>query len=381
MAERHAPLGVGIVGCGNISSAYLDLAPLFGAIEVRACADLDAARARERAAQFGVAARGVEELLASDDVDVVVNLTVPAAHAEVSRLALEADKHVYSEKPLALSVADGEALVALAAERGRRIGSAPDTFLGGAQQRARALVDSGALGRVTGATAHVMSFGMEHWHPDPDFFYRPGAGPVLDVGPYYVTALVQLLGPVAKVSAMSATPRAEREIGSAPRAGERVLVQTPTTVHATLEFEGGALATFGASWDVEAHGHRPIELYGERATLALPDPNFFGGALSVERRDGAPESSADADHPFGVANRTDKNLGPVANYRTVGLADMAAAILEGRPHRCSESLALHALDVMTSILAAAETGRTLCPSTRCERPAPLDADAARALLA
>ena len=381
-----APLGVGIIGCGNISSTYFRLAPLFRDIEVRACADRDPAAARARAEEFGVAAQTVDELLANEAVDVVVNLTVPAAHADISRRALEAGCHVYSEKPFVLSTAEGEALVALADERGLRVGSAPDTFLGGAHQRARALIDAGEIGRVTGGTCHVMSRGMEAWHPNPDFFFQPGAGPVLDIGPYYVTDLIQLLGPVRRVVAMSATPRAERTIGSGARAGERVPVATPTTVHALLELESGAVVTLGTSWDVGPSAHPSIELHGERGTLLVPDPNFFGGEL-VLRRDGAGHGAPSEDetldgtgHPFGVPNQ-DHSRGPVANYRTAGLADMAAAIRDGRPHRCSQALALHAIDVMSSILAAAERGASVEVATTCERPAPLTADEARALLA
>ena len=379
-----APLGVGIVGCGNIAESYLTLAPLFAGIEIRACADLVPAAAEARADVFGVAAQSVEALLANDDVDIVLNLTVPSAHAEVSRRALEAGRHVYSEKPFVLSLDEGHALARLAASRGLRVGSAPDTFLGAAHQRARALVDAGEIGRVTGGTAHVMSRGMEHWHPNPDFFYRAGAGPMLDVGPYYVTNLVQLLGPVRRVAAMAMTPAPERVIASAPRAGERVPVETPTTLHATLDFECGALVTLGTSWDVRQHGHAPMELYGSEGTLYVPDPNFFGGTVrtgEIELRPTVPvDWPADDPHPFGVPNQ-EHPQGPVANYRCAGLADLAAGIREGRPHRCSLELALHVVDVMTTVLASAERGAFLDVETRCGRPAPLGPGAARALLA
>ncbi len=376
----HAPLGVGIVGCGNISAAYLVRAPLFADIEVRAVADLDPAAARARADEFGVRACDVDELLGADDIDIALNLTVPAAHAEVSRRALEAGKHVYSEKPFVLSVSEGLELASFAESRGLRIGSAPDTFLGGAHQLARSLLDAGRVGRITSGTAHVMSRGMEHWHPDPGFFYRQGAGPMLDVGPYYVTNLVQLLGPVRRVAAMSATPRTERLISSPPRAGQSLAVDTPTTLHALLEFASGPLVTLGTSWDVLDHGHGPMELYGERGTLRLPDPNFFGGELAVSDGEAPTETMLADDHPFAVPNE-DHPEGRMANYRAAGLADMARAIGEGRPHRCSLELALHAVETMTAVLASAERGAFVELRTTCERPEPLGPEAARALLA
>lgn len=385
---RGKTLGVGLIGCGNIASSYLRLAPLFESIEIRGCADIDAGAARARGEEFGVPALSVEALLAREDVDIALNLTIPAAHAGVSLQALNAGKHVFSEKPFVLSLEEGRELGAVAHDAGLRIGSAPDTFLGGAHQHARALVDAGVVGRITSGTAHVMNHGLEHWHPNPDFFYKPGAGPVLDIGPYYVTNLVQLLGPVSRVSAMAATPRPQRLISSAPRAGEHVDVETPTTMHALLAFESGALITLGASWDVRSHRHAPVELYGEDGSLYLSDPNFFGGDVQCADIDVAPQvvnawpgerGSGAAAHPFGQLNQEDAK-GRVANYRSAGLADMATAIREGRPHRCSFELALHVVDVMTSILASAEQGAFIDLETRCERPEPLTAAQAAAML-
>jgi len=376
-------LGIGVVGCGNIAESYLTLAPMFRGIEMRLCADIDPSAAEARAAAFDVRAVTVDELLASEEIDIVLNLTVPAAHVGVSRRALEAGKHVFSEKPFVLSVAEGHELAALAAARGLRVGSAPDTFLGGAHQRARALIDEGAIGRVTSGTCHVMSRGLEHWHPNPDFFFLPGAGPVLDIGPYYITNLVQLLGPVTRVAAMSMTPANERVITSAPRAGERIPVETPTTLHALLEFDTGAVVTLGASWDVRQHAHAPMELYGTEGTLHVPDPNFFGGELGIAAtEEDVPVPPADwpdgATHPFAVPNQQ-RPEGMMANYRAAGLADMANAIGEGRTHRCSLELALHVVDVMTTILASADSRAFIDLESRCERPAALGPGAAGAL--
>ena len=373
-------LGVGVIGCGNISAAYFMLAPLFKGIEMRAGADLDVKMAQARAKEFGVRASSVADLLASDDIDIVVNLTIPAAHYEVSKAILDAGKHVYSEKPFVLSVREGQDLKKRADRKGLRVGSAPDTFLGGAHQRVRSLIDGGKVGRVTSGTCYVMSHGMEHWHPNPDFFFQPGGGPILDIGPYYITNLVQLIGPVKRVAALAATPASERTITSKPRFGEKIKVTTPTTIHALMEFENGATVTFNASWDVWKHGHAPIELYGEEGTIFVPDPNFFGGDVMMTNRNDAVKKLPKWEHAFAVPNQQHAQ-GMMANYRASGLADMALGILEGRPHRCSLELSLHVIDVMTGILRSGETGRFVAMRTTCERPEALSPAQAKAMLA
>jgi len=372
-------LGVGIIGCGNISTSYLKLAPLFKGIEIRACADINPDAAKTRADEYGIRAESVEGLLAASDIDMVVNLTVPAVHYAVSAQVLDAGKHVYSEKPFVLSVEEGRDLAERAARQGVRVGSAPDTFLGGAHQLARHLVDTGAAGRITGGTCHVLSPGMEHWHPNPDFFFQPGGGPILDLGPYYISNLVQLIGPVVRVAAMTSIPSPERKITSEPRFGEMIKVETPTTVHAVLEFANGALVTLGASWDVKTHGHRPMELYGTEASLIVPDPNFFGGTVELIESGGTARDLPAWDHPLSVPNQEHKQ-GMMANYRTAGLADMALAILEDRPHRCSLEFALHVVDVMTAILHSGETGTFIQLTTSCDQPAPLGLKEAASLL-
>jgi len=373
-------LGVGVIGCGNISAAYFRLAPLFRGIEMRACADINAESAKARAAEFGLRAETVDGLLAAEDIDIIVNLTVPAAHYEVSKQILDAGKHVYSEKPFVLSVAEGLDLKKRAEKKGLRIGSAPDTFLGGAHQLARAIVDSGKLGRITSGTCHVMNHGMEHWHPNPDFFYAPGGGPILDLGPYYLANLIQLVGPVKQVAALATIPFKERTISSKPRFGQKVPVNTPTTIHALLEFANGAAVSLNASWDVWQHGHAPMELFGDEGTIYVPDPNFFGGNVRYTQKSDPVKKLPKWDHPFAVPNQQ-HSQGMMANYRAAGLADMAIAIGEGRPHRCSMELALHAVDVMTGILKSGETGKFVAMKTTCERPAALGVREARALLA
>ena len=372
-------LGIGIVGCGNISETYFELAPLFKGLNVHACADMNMDAAEASARTYGVVAQSVDDLLGNTAVDIVINLTIPDAHFAVSKAALEAGKHVYSEKPLALSVDEGLALRSLAEASGLRVGCAPDTFLGGAHQLARHLIDEGRIGVITAGTAHVMSHGMEHWHPNPDFFFKPGAGPVLDVGPYYIANLINLIGPVKRVAALANAAEPERVIASEPRRGEKIDVETPTNIHALLDFENGASVTLGASWDVWAHRHGHMELYGTEGALFLPDPNFFGGRVEHAGRDGDIAEVAMWDHPFAKPNQ-DHGAKALANYRTAGLADMATAVVGGRDARCSLERTLHGLDVMTAILQSAETGSFIDMRTTCTRPEPLGPDQARALL-
>jgi predicted dehydrogenase len=372
-------LGVGVIGCGNISATYFKFAPLFRGIEMRACADLNMAAAKARAKEFSLRAETVEGLLSAKDIDIVVNLTIPAVHHEVSRQILDAGKHVYSEKPFVLSVKDGVDLKKRAERKGLRVGSAPDTFLGGSHQLVRHLIDTGKVGAITSGTCHVMSHGMESWHPNPDFFFQPGAGPVLDLGPYYIADLIQLIGPVRQVAAVTSIPAKERTITSKPRAGEKIPVNTPTTVHGILHFENGAVISLDSSWDVWSHGHAPMELYGETGSIFVPDPNFFGGEVVYTKGEKPVKTPPKWPHPFGIANERHPH-GMMANYRTAGLADMALAILESRPHRCSLELALHTVEVMTGLLKSGETGKFVAMQTSCERPAALGVRQASALL-
>jgi predicted dehydrogenase len=368
-------LGVGLIGAGNISTTYLRMIPEFAGLELRGIADLNLATAEAQSSAFGVPAITPEALLATADIDIVVNLTIPSVHYQVTAQILEAGKHAYSEKPLVLTADEGAQLRDLAARMGLRVGAAPDTFLGVSHQQARAMIDAGELGQIVSGTAHVLSHGMEAWHPNPDFFFQPGGGPVLDMGPYYITNLVQLLGPVARVAALTGQGRDSRVIGSGPRTGEAVPVATPTDIHALLQFAGGARVTLGASWDVWAHRHGHIELYGTQGALFLPDPNFFGGALEAARGSDQIEPVPLWDHPFGAANDEGR-----ANWRGAGLADMARAIRLGGPHRCGLDMALHVVEVMTAILASGQSGAFVDLTSSCERPAALGAEDARALM-
>ncbi len=372
-------LGVGIIGCGNISTTYFSLAPLFKGLKVVACADLNMQAAEARAAEYGVKAQTIEDLLTNEEVDVVVNLTIPDAHFPVSKAILLSGKHVYSEKPLVLTLEQGEELRRIAKEKNLSVGCAPDTFLGGAHQLARKYIDEGGIGRVTSGACYVMSPGMEMWHPNPDFFFLPGGGPILDLGPYYIANLINLIGPVKRVGAMTSMASPTRTITSEPRNGETIPVKTPTTIQAILEFVNGATVTLTASWDVWSHRHANMELYGTDGSLYVPDPNFFGGVVEASGRDKDIKPLDGWEHPFGISNQ-ESPQGPRANYRTAGLADMAIAIIEGRDARCSLDRTLHGVDVMTSILKSGEEGRFIELTTTCTQPAALGIEEAQALL-
>lgn len=357
-AERR--VGVGIIGCGNISSAYLKAMQGFAVLEVIAVADMRPEVAEKKAAEFGLTAVSVDALLADPRVEIILNLTIPRAHVEVGLRAIAADKHVYGEKPLGVTFAEGKRLADAAKAAGLRVGSAPDTFLGGGHQEARALIDSGAVGNVVGGTAFFATAGHERWHPDPAFYYDVGGGPVLDMGPYYITDLVNLLGPVASVQAMSATPQKERRIYSEPKRDQMIPVKVSTHVAGLLQFRSGAIIQVTLSFDVPAHAHLPFELYGSKLTMLVPDPNNFGG--EVKTRPATEREWTTVPYTLPYAD---------GNFRSLGLADMAHAIIEGRPHRASGDLALHVLEVMEAFETASREHRVVEIATPVERPAPL----------
>ena len=280
-------VGFGVIGCGVISTAYLKAAQRFANIELRAVADMRSAAAEKQAAAFGVPAMRVDQLLKRDDIEIVVNLTVPLAHTDVSLAVLNAGKHVHSEKPLGVSVAEARKVMDLAAAKGLRVGCAPDTFLGGGHQTARKPIDDGAIGRPVAGTAFFMCPGHERWHPAPGFYYLRGGGPMLDMGPYYITDLIQLLGPIASVMGSVAKPRLERLVTSEPLNGTLIPVEVATHVAGMLEFASGAVVSIAMSFDVPKHNHAPIEIYGTEGSLLVPDPNRFGGEVAVARPGGA----------------------------------------------------------------------------------------------
>ena len=352
-------LGIGIIGTGVISDAYMAAARHFPMLRMEACADARPEVAAKKAAEWGIRALSVEALLADPAIDIVLNLTTPAHHVPVGLAALAAGKHVYAEKPLAVTFADGLRLAEAARGAGLRIGSAPDTFLGGSHQTARAAIDRGEVGAILGGACFMMVPGHELWHPAPDFYYAPGGGPMLDMGPYYLTALVNMLGPVRAVTGAATRPRTTRTIGSGPRAGETFPVTVDSTLSAILDFASGAQVTITTSFDTWAHGHNHIELYGETGSLIVPDPNRFDGTV---RRAIRKEGWQDLPTNHGYAE---------GNWRIIGLADMAQAILTDRPHRANLDLALHVLEIMTAVQESADQGRRITLAHPAERPAAL----------
>ena len=352
-------VGIGIVGLGNISGAYLKAARGFPILDIRAVADLNPEAAAARAAEYGLKVVPLEAIFTDPAIDIILNLTIPRAHVEVGLRAIAAGKHVYSEKPLGIEFAQGQQLVVAARAKGLRVGSAPDTFLGGAHQTARQLIDQGAIGKPVGGTAYFMCPGHERWHPNPAFYYDVGGGPMLDMGPYYITDLVNLLGPVARVAGLATTPQPTRTITAKERLGEVIPVHVPTHVSGLLQFRNGAAVQITMSFDVAGHKHVPLELYGTDGTLIVPDPNYFGGQIESLKKGGEWVNEV-TDMPYADGN-----------YRSIGLADMAHAIRANRPHRANGDLALHVLEVMEAIGRASDAGRTIDITTTVERPAPL----------
>ncbi|NIH78475.1 Gfo/Idh/MocA family protein [Amycolatopsis viridis] len=352
--------GIGLVGCGAISGAYLETISVRPELTLVGCTDLIAERAERVSAAHGVPALDGAELLAHPDVDIVLNLTNPAAHAEVSLAALAAGKHTYVEKPLATDRAEARSVLDSARAAGLRVGVAPDTFLGPGIQTCRDLIDRGVIGEPVGATVAFSCPGHELWHPDPGFYYRRGAGPLYDMGPYYLTAIIVLLGPVRAVRAADRTTHARRTIATGPRAGGAIDVEVPTYVTAILELASGPLVSCLLTFDVTASRLPHIEIHGTDATLEVPDPDKFDGPVRL------------GTGPTAVW-RTVAPLAGLPTGRGTGLADLADAIAAGRPHRTGSEMAYHVLDIMCGIGEAARTGNRVELASRCARPAPVAA--------
>jgi predicted dehydrogenase len=334
---------VGIVGCGNISEIYLRNSRRLADIEVVAVSDINKQRAQASADEFQIPkVLSIPELLAEEEIDIVVNLTIPEAHAEVALATLEAGKNPYNEKPLAIRREDGRKMLELAGAKGLRVGCAPDTFLGAGLQTCRQLMDSGAIGTAVGATAFMTCRGHESWHPDPGFYYKAGGGPMFDMGPYYLTALVALLGPARRVTGSSRISFPERTITSQPKLGTKIRVEVPTHVAAVIDFEGGAVCSMIMSFDVWEADLPQIEIYGSEGSLSIPDPNGFGGTVRLWRHDTRESREMPLASKF------------VENWRGLGVADMALALRDGRPHRANGDLAYHVLDIMQSIHDASQ---------------------------
>lgn len=354
------PVKIGIIGCGTISGIYLKNAKILEAVEVVACADLILERAKARAQEFDVPkACTVEALLADPEIEIVVNLTIPKAHGEVALQAVRAGKSVYNEKPLTTERDEAKELLGEAKRRGVLVGGAPDTFMGAGIQTCRKLIDDGWIGEPVAATAFMLSRGHESWHPDPAFYYQRGGGPMFDMGPYYLTALISLIGPVARVTGLARATFPERIITSKPKYGEKITVETPTHIAGVMDFANGAVGTIVTSFDVWGGNVPCIEIYGTEGTLSVPDPNTFGGPVRI-RRAGAKEW-----HEVPLTH------GYSENSRGLGVADMAYALRTGRPHRASGELAYHVLDIMHAFHDASEKGAHIELESTCRRPAAL----------
>ncbi|HVL38421.1 MAG TPA: Gfo/Idh/MocA family oxidoreductase [Fimbriimonadaceae bacterium] len=351
---------IGIVGCGNISGIYIDNLQRFEQTEVVACADLDTARARDVAASKQIPNSGSpEDLLSMPEVDIVVNLTVPKAHFQVGMAALEAGKHLYNEKPLTVERSDARRLLEKAREKGLRVGCAPDTFLGAGHQTCRKLVDEGVIGEPIGATAFMQCHGHESWHPSPEFYYEQGGGPMLDMGPYYLTTLINLIGGVSKVAGMSRMTFPTRTITSEPKKGKIVPVETPTHILGLLEFANGALAHITTSFDVWSSNHGCIEVYGSEGSMIVPDPNWFGGQIWIRTSKHSDWEEISHSHPYPE------------NARGLGVLDMALSIAAGESHRANGDLAFHVLDVMHGIVEASQGARTITLESAVGKPQPM----------
>lgn len=355
---------IGFVGVGSISGIYLkNITECFQNVEVIGVCDLIRERAEKAVAQYNIPKlyENMEELFADPEVDIVLNITRPYQHFDVTMAALRAGKNVYTEKPLATTVEDGKAILALAKEKGLFVGGAPDTFMGAAIQTCRELIDSGVIGRVIGASAAMIGHGPESWHPDPEFFYQFGGGPLFDMGPYYITALTNLIGSVTGVSAQTAKSFPQRMITSEPHKGQVMNVEVATHICANLTFENGAVGTLMTTFDVYHPQGAKIEIYGTKGTLFVPDPNCFGGDITVYT-----ENRETVHYPLAFDYSE--------NSRALGLADMAKALADGRPYRASAAQIFHVLDVMESIIKSGEAEKAIAITSRFDRGIPLKKD-------
>ncbi len=365
-AKKFKKVKMGIIGCGMISDTYFKAAQKFNVIEVVACSDIIPERSKAKEALYGCKAMTNEELLARKDIEIALNLTPPQVHSQIAIDTLNAGKHAYSEKPFGVDEADAAKVMNLAKKKGLRVGCAPDTFLGGGLQTSRKLLDDGWIGKPISATAMVLGRGPEKWGQAP-FFYDYGAGPMLDLGPYYITALVNFFGPAKSVTAMTKKGSEFRTLGA--EVGEtyknvykpfdRYPVNVTTHLTGVIEFKNGVLATVIASFEAYAHNHPPIEIYGDEGTLLVPDPNTFGGPVKVFRRGENKWIDAPLSHIY------------TENSRSIGAADMAIALQTGRKHRCCGELANHVLEIMLSFDKSSKLGKKVDLKTTCERPEPL----------
>ena len=367
---------VGLIGCGHISETYFKGHEYFNNFQITKCADINMEVANKCAEVNNIEACSVDELIKDKEIEIILNLTIPKAHYEIAKKSLENGKHIYSEKPMAVNFEDGKHLLQLSKEKGLYIGNAPDTFLGGGIQKSIELVSSGTIGDIKLGNAIFAFPGVQSYHPNPEpWFAEKEGGPVIDMGPYYLTALVNLLGPAKKVHGISTKVFNTRTIGIGPKKDTNFEVQCPTTYLVNLEFENSALIQLTLSFDVIAHQRNHIELYGTKGSIIVPDPNMFGGSplVCINSDTGEWIEHKTEDMPLGKINIREESLraneeSTRANYRGVGLSEMAYSIEHKKLNRCNGELSLHVLDIIQTTMMAANSGETLDIKTSCNVP-------------
>ena len=372
---------IGIVGCGVISNTYiLNIQSMFRWLDITACSALHLESAQKTADKYGIPkACSTEELLADPEIEIVINLTIPAVHTEINKQILNAGKHLYCEKPFALNINDAKEILALAKGKGLMVGAAPETFLGAGLQTCRKAIDEGWAGTPISTTANMISYGTETWHASPEFYYKEGAGPMLDMGPYYLTALVSLLGPISRTSCFSRIGAKSRTIYSEPLRGKTVDVEVPTTYNGIIEFANGVNVNINMSFDVWMSSLPKLEIYGTEGTLILPDPNNFGGKIKIFRKErvldslnlyggSEPPYSTDYDKLQEIPQVYQQ---PLEYIRGLGVLDMAYALVYGRKHRTNEELIYHVTEAMLSFDESVRTGKVYNMTSTCDRPEPM----------
>ena len=368
---------VGLIGCGHISETYFRAEKYFNNIKIIKCADINHNNAIKCAKTYNIKALSVKELLKDKEVEIILNLTIPKAHYQVAKLALTNNKHVYSEKPLAINFKDGKDLLYLSKRKKLYIGNAPDTFLGGGIQKSKEFVDNKTIGKVHLGNAFFAFPGVQSYHPNPEpWFAKKEGGPVIDMGPYYLTALVNLLGPAKKVSGSIVKGVKKRTIGIGPRKNKTFKVHCPTTYLSTITFQNETVVRLTLSFDVIAHQKNHIELYGDRGSMIVPDPNMFGGSVYMCKKFGDKWKEYKTNKMLlgkinirsqsSRANESSTN----ANYRGVGLAEMAYSIENKKVNKCNGELSLHVLDIIQSTMKACKTGTAQSIKTTCKKPQP-----------
>ena len=368
-------LNVGLIGCGHIAETYFRAHKYFNNFKIVKCADINHKAAKRCAKIYGIEFSSVKNLLEDNNIKVVLNLTIPTAHYPVAKESLLYGKHVYSEKPLAVSFKEGQDLIRIAKKKKLIIGCAPDTFLGGGNQRARELLDKKIIGNIKFGTAIFAFPGIQSYHPNPEpWFAKKGGGPVIDMGPYYLTALVNLLGPAKKVTSISTKSKKKRTIGVGPKKGKKIKINCPTTYFSTIDFRNGTTIRLTLSFDVISHLRNHIELYGEKGSMIVPDPNMFGGSVLISKKLGSKWKNYKTHKmTLGKINiRTQSSRANEsvtnANYRGVGLSEMIESIKKKKKHRCNGNLSLHVLNIIEGIHVSSRTGKTYLLKTSCEKP-------------